>query len=120
MLIDEIYNKSKKKFKNILSEFKKFLSETRSNVVPISLIENIQVDYFGQNLPIKRLGIVGMLNSKEIEITLWDESYINSVAKAIEQRNLGFGLKIEKNKQIDKKSGDEKCSEFFKVNYIYF
>ncbi|MGC9031209.1 MAG: ribosome recycling factor [Minisyncoccia bacterium] len=98
MVIDEFYNKTKEKFENILSEFKNFLLQARSNTVPIALIENIKVDYFGQNLPIKQLGIIGVLNSREIEISLWDESYVHSVVKAIEQRNLGFGLKIEKNK----------------------
>jgi len=98
MLIDDIYSNAKNNFEEILSEFKKFITEVRGANISTSLLENIQIDYFGQNLPLKQLGTIGVLSPREIEVTLWDETYLQNVIKAIESRNLGLGIKIEKNK----------------------
>ncbi|MFA6353150.1 MAG: ribosome-recycling factor, partial [Candidatus Paceibacterota bacterium] len=48
-----------------------------------ALVEDITVEYYGQKLPIKQMGSISVVLPREIQITVWDASAVNAIAKAV-------------------------------------
>jgi ribosome recycling factor len=98
MSYQEILEKIKPNFENVVDLFKGELQKIRANRVSAALIEDIKVDCFGSILPLKQLGAISIPSLREISIQLWDKSYVDSVVRAIEKENLGLGIRVEENK----------------------
>ncbi|MBI3638515.1 ribosome recycling factor [Candidatus Wolfebacteria bacterium] len=64
--------------------FKNQLSGIRSGRPTAKLVENIQVDYSGQKLPVKQLGSISVLPPREIQIMVWDKSVASEIKKSVE------------------------------------
>ena len=97
MSYQEILDKIKPELEKNLDFFKKQLMEIRAGRLSSGLIENIKADCFGQELPLKQLGIISTPSHNEISIQLWDKSYIEGVVQAIEKRKVGLNVRIEGN-----------------------
>jgi ribosome recycling factor len=95
MSYQEIIDKIKPELDELKEDFKTQLREIRASRLAPSLLEDIKIDCFGQELPLKQLGIITVSSAKEIHIQLWDNSYAESVVSAIEKKNLGLGIKVE-------------------------
>ncbi|MEK7657623.1 MAG: ribosome recycling factor [Patescibacteria group bacterium] len=85
------------KISGILKFFKEQMAGIRSNRPSAKLVEDILVDYFGQKLPIKQLGSISVIPPREIQISIWDNQVINSVAKTIESSGLNVAANIDGN-----------------------
>ncbi|MBI5079452.1 ribosome recycling factor [Candidatus Wolfebacteria bacterium] len=85
------------KISGILKFFKEQMSGIRSNRPSAKLVEDIQVDYFGQKLPVKQLGSISVIPPCEIQISIWDNQAVNSAAKAIESSGLNVAANIDGN-----------------------
>ncbi len=79
----------------ILSGIKEEFSGIRTNRPSSSLIENIRVEYAGESLTIKQLGSISVLPPRELAITLWDQSVVTTVAKAIETSTLHLSPSVD-------------------------
>jgi len=55
-----------------------------------SLIENLTVDCYGQQLPIKQLGSIQTPEPRLIIIRPWDKEVIGDIERAIKQSSLGI------------------------------
>ena len=92
----EIYlNEFETKLKSIATNLRVELQSVRSGRPSPQLVENIQVDYNGQMLPIKQLGSIGLKPPREIDITVWDKAIIETVAKAIEAAKTGLSTSVD-------------------------
>ena len=54
------------------------------------LIEKITVDYYGTITPISQMSTISVPEARMILISVWDQSQLKSVVKAIEASNLGL------------------------------
>lgn len=81
------------------------------------MVEDIPVDAYGQKMPVKALGSITVLPPREIQISLWDQSAVNAVAKAIEASSLNVAANVDGNViRINLPSlTDERKKEFEKV-----
>ena len=52
------------------------------------MVENIKVECYGQQMPVKALGSISVVPPREIIVSLWDVSIVGAVAKAIEDSPL--------------------------------
>lgn len=95
MEIEQNLKKIEKIFQEILTNFKKEITKIRSERVSPDILANLKIEYFGSTLLLKQLGTISLRGPREIIIELWDESYLDSVRKAIEKENFGFGIKAE-------------------------
>ncbi|PIT92383.1 MAG: ribosome recycling factor [Candidatus Harrisonbacteria bacterium CG10_big_fil_rev_8_21_14_0_10_42_17] len=82
--MNDIIDNIKKSLTRSVENLKQELTGIRTNRPTPQLIENIEVDYFGQKMPIKQLGTIGIIYPKEINVTVWDVNAVPLVAKAIE------------------------------------
>jgi len=97
MSYQQLIEKIKPDFEKVISFYKKELQKIRSGGISIGLIEEIQVECFGSNLPLKQLGAISVLSPREVLIQLWDKSYIEKVVKAIEERGFDVGIRVDGN-----------------------
>lgn len=59
-----------------------------------ALVEDIKIEYFDQLVPVKQLGSISIIPPREMAITLWDASGLQTVAKALEDAKRGFGVSV--------------------------
>jgi len=87
-----------KSFEGILKErmdspvkhFEKELSSIRTGRASTSLVEGINVDCYGQMMPLKNLATIATPDARLITIQPWDKSIINEVEKAVLNSNIGI------------------------------
>ncbi len=90
-------DKLKKEIAGIVDRFKKEIAGIRTNRPSAGLIEDIKVSYYGQIVPVKHVGSVGVTPPREIHVQVWDTSAVGLVSKAIESSQLGLSPQVEGN-----------------------
>lgn len=95
--MNSLVEEYKNHLKTLLEGLKRELQGVRTNRPHAGLVENIKVDYYGQTLPVKQLGSVGVVPPREIHINVWDANAVASVAKALEGTSLGLSVQREGN-----------------------
>lgn len=76
-------------------QFKQELMKLRSGRLSPASIEDITADCFGSMMPIKQLGAISSPSPRELLVQLWDKSYVEGVAKAVELAGLGLSVRID-------------------------
>ena len=66
------------------------LLQIRAGRANPKLIEKITVDYYGTMTPISQMATISVPEARMILVSLWDNSMLKAVAKAIEAANLGL------------------------------
>lgn len=81
MDIKVLEQKLRSGIENLRNEFQTI----RSGRPSPRMVEDIKVEAYGQRMPIKALGSISVVPPKEIDISLWDKTVVNTVAKAVEE-----------------------------------
>lgn len=85
------------KLKALAEALKTEFQSIRGNRPSPKMVEDIKVDCYNQQLPIKALASISIILPKEININVWDKSAVNAVAKAVENSNLKVTANTEGN-----------------------
>lgn len=91
-IIDKIRPELEKTIKFLEGE----MAKIRTGRATSSLVEDIQVECFGQKMPLKQLGAIFTPGPRQIVIQPWDKSYIESIEKAVAQSNIGSFPVVDK------------------------
>ena len=89
MLKDEykIYEeKMKKSIESVANDF----AAVRAGRANASVLNRINVDYYGTPTPIQQIASVGSPDPRTLLITPWDASALRSIEKAIQESDLGI------------------------------
>jgi ribosome recycling factor len=73
-----------------LQSFKGDLAKVRTGRASTALIEPVQVDYYGSNVPITQVANVTTPDARTIQIVPWEAGMVGAVEKAILAANLGL------------------------------
>lgn len=125
--ITNLLNKAKTNMAEHVSHLESDLATIRTGRASAALLENIRVDYYGTQTPIKQMAVINVLDAKTLEIQPWDLSSINDIDKALQKADLGASpvndgkviritlpsMTEERRKQLAKNIA--KMSEDFKV-----
>ena len=86
------YDKSdiQRRMHGAVEALKHDLGGLRTGRASIALLDPIQVDVYGANMPINQLATVSVPEPRLISVQVWDRSNIGAVEKAI--RNAGLGI----------------------------
>jgi len=95
-------------YKNIVEEIKpeldktvsfleKELAKIKTSRASFALVEDIEVECFGQIFPLKQLAQISIPGPRQISIQPWDNSYIEGIVKALEKTGIGLNPIVEKN-----------------------
>ena len=87
----------KPEMEKALRSFEEELKTIRSGRASPSLVENLEVECFGQKFLMRQLGTISVSQPRELTISPWDPSYIESMLRAIESSGLGLNSLVDKN-----------------------
>jgi ribosome recycling factor len=97
MSYKEIIEKVKPKMEKAISFFESELGKIRTSRASPALVEDIEVECFGQKFPLKKLALISIPEPRKILIQPWDQSYIDPILKALEISDLGVSPILDGN-----------------------
>lgn len=86
LVIDELKEKSDKSISSLHAE----LNQMRAGRANAHILDGITVDYYGVETPLNQVGNITIPEARIIMITVWDNSLLKKVEKAIVDANLGI------------------------------
>lgn len=89
--IDKIKNQMKKTVENLEME----LSHIRAGRANASLVNDLLVDYYGTETPLKQMASVSTPEARLIQITPFDKSSLKNIEAAINMSDLGINPTID-------------------------
>lgn len=78
--------KMKKTVENLKQEFVKI----RTGRAHPSLLDHIQVEFYGQSTPLNQVAAVSAADARTLLVSLWDKTMVSAVEKAILNSDLGL------------------------------
>lgn len=79
-----------RRMKGAVESLRGDLQGLRTGRANVHLLDPIQVDVYGSNMPLNQVGTVSAPEPRMLSIQVWDKSNVSSVERAI--RNSGLGL----------------------------
>lgn len=92
----EIINKIRPELDKVIDFLERELAKIRTGRASPSLVEDVIVDCFGQNFPLKQLAAISIPEPKKILIQPWDKSYIAGIISALEKTGIGANPILDK------------------------
>lgn len=90
MMINEILTDAKSRMGKSIDSFKHNLSKIRTGRAHPSLLEQINVEYYGAETPLSQLSNINIEDARTLTVTPWEKSMIQAVEKAILTSGLGL------------------------------
>src|SRR3990167_11219509 len=88
-MYQEVLQKIKPDMEKTVSFFQGELAKIRTGQATPSLVEDVQVNLFGQKMPLKQLAGISCPDRGQILIQPWDKSYVEPIEKALQVSSLG-------------------------------
>jgi ribosome recycling factor len=85
----EILNNLKSDLEKTVESFKSEIARFRTGKATPALVENLQVDYYGQKMPLKHIAAISAPQAKTIVIQPWDKNAVIPIQNAIQNSGLG-------------------------------
>lgn len=89
-MIDEILLDAEERMDNAVEAYRQVLASVRTGRASTSLVEHLQVEHYGQRMPLNQLATLGAPEAQLITIQPWDAGAVDSVMKAIQTSDLGI------------------------------
>lgn len=89
-MIDDIIKDSKVRMEKSVDALKTQLSKIRTGRAHPSLLDGIQVSYYGADTPLRQVANVSIEDARTLAITVFDRSLTAAVEKAIMASDLGL------------------------------
>ena len=71
------------------------LGGLRTGRASASLLDPIQVEAYGQRMPINQVATISVPEPRALSVSVWDKSMVHAVDKAIRDSNLGLSPTVE-------------------------
>lgn len=89
-MIDQIKKDTQERMEKSLETLKNHISKIRTGRAQPSLLDGIQVEYYGSATPLRQLANVVAEDARTLAISVFDRSLISAVEKAILTSDLGL------------------------------
>lgn len=90
LVINEIKKDTQLRMEKSLETFKNHIAKVRTGRAQPSLLDGIQVEYYGSPTPLRQLANVVAEDARTLAVTVFDRSLISAVEKAILTSDLGL------------------------------
>ena len=84
-----------KRMKGALASLKQDFSGLRTGRASASLLDPIMVEAYGSPMPLNQVATVSVPEPRTISVSVWDQSQVASVEKAIRESDLGLNPNVE-------------------------
>ena len=88
-MFDQIKSDTTSTMDKSIDNFKLVLSKIRAGRPNPSILDQIMIDYFGTNTPIKQLANITVTDASTISLSVWDKNAVSLIEKALNESNLG-------------------------------
>jgi ribosome recycling factor len=78
-----------------VAALKEEFASLRTGRASSGLLDQIQIEAYGQRMPINQVGAVSVPEPRSIMVNVWDKALVVSVEKAIRNSGLGFNPVVE-------------------------
>jgi ribosome recycling factor len=90
MTVAEIKTNVDQKMQRSIDAFKGDLAKIRTGRAHTGLLDHIQVDYYGSNVPISQVANMSLIDARTIGVQPWEKKMVQAVEKAIREADLGL------------------------------
>src|SRR5699024_12361430 len=90
MATSDIFNELGEKMTPAVQAFARNVATVRAGRANPSSLDNVFVDYYGMQTPLKQLATIGTPEARLLVITPFDKSSISEIEKAIQEADLGL------------------------------
>jgi len=91
-MLQPILNKLRPKMEEVIGLLQDDLRSIRTGKASSSLVENIQVSYYGSQMPLKQTANITTPDATLIVVQPWDANALGDIEVAIRNANLGLGI----------------------------
>ena len=85
----------KRRMQGAVQALRHELGGLRTGRASASLIEPVEVEAYGQKMPINQVATISVPESRMLSVQVWDKSMVHAVEKAIRDSNLGLSPTTE-------------------------
>jgi len=89
-MIENIKKDARIRMSKTLDALRTELAKIRTGRAHPSLLEHVQVDYYGSQVPISQAASVSIEDSRTLAVTAWDKTMVQALEKAIMKSDLGL------------------------------
>ena len=89
-MIEDIKKDTRIRMSKTLDSLRTELAKIRTGRAHPSLLEHIQVDYYGSLVPISQAANVSIEDARTLTVTAWDKTMVQTIEKAIMTSDLGL------------------------------
>lgn len=90
MSIADIKKNAEQKMLKSIEAFKSELAKIRTGRAHPGILDQVQVDYYGSNVPISQVANVSLLDARTISVQPWEKGMGAKIEKAIRESDLGL------------------------------
>ncbi len=83
------------KFEKVIVHLQSVLSELRTGRASPALVENMPVESYGSEMPLKSLASISIPEARQILIKPWDKNGLLAIQKAIQTSNIGLNPVVD-------------------------
>jgi len=95
MPAEDIIKNCSSKMKKAYEVFTNDLSSLRTGRASVTMLDIINVDVYGQNMPINQLATISTPEPRLLTVQVWDQANVNLIDAAIKKSNLGVNPQID-------------------------
>ncbi len=88
--MDELFKESERKMNVSLDHFRGELGKLRTGRASLTLLDGLNVDYYGNPTPLSQVATLAVPDSKTITIQPWEASILQQIEKVIQASELGL------------------------------
>ncbi len=87
---EKVFKETNERMKKALEALKHELSKMRTGRASVGLLDEVRVDYYGTQTPLKQMASLSVPDPRTIMIQPWDASAVPLIEKAIQKSDLGL------------------------------
>src|SRR5476651_150134 len=88
--VQKVYDLAKSLMDKAISHLEAELLKIRAGKASPSLVDSLQVDYYGSKVPVSQVANVNTQDSRTLVIQPWEKAMLTPIEKAIQAANLGL------------------------------
>jgi ribosome recycling factor len=93
--VDGVYKEAEAKMGRALEATRSEFAAIRTGRASPALLDRLQVEAYGQAVPLKQVAGVSTPDARSLLIAAWDKSVVSSIRKAIETSDLGLTPNVD-------------------------
>src|SRR3954451_19156462 len=89
-MLDDIKKDAMTRMGKCVETFQADLKKMRTGRAHPSLIENLKIDYYGSDTPLKQVANISVEDARTLVVSPWEKNMVQAIEKAIHKSELGL------------------------------